>query len=511
MIAPPAESETAPAFLPRMAGLKTAACTPALYAALAVTLLLYAPTILILLHTWNAFGSEYYTHGDLIAGLALLALLSRRRALARTAWSPRPWALPLLVLLSVLWLIAYQTTVQVAHEAMLPVMLMALVYAAFGRAAAARCMFPIGFLYFGIPVWQWCIPTLQRLTIGVMQLVLPLVNIPAQITGDVVQIPAGNFLIQGGCAGAAYLLVALALAAYFGDAWRESVRRRLALLVLAGVCAIVANWVRVFSVIVSGQLTHMQSYLVRVSHNSFGWVLFGVCMVIFTVLVRWLLPTRAAAHAAMPGEPPAADTLHVLPQTALAVILAAVGPAWAAVAEHRPVPSVSHLLRPAAGWSGPYPYVGSWHPSFPQADLEELGSYRMAADEVSVYLAQYARQSDHSKLQSIANEWIDTTDTALRSPAEPATAKRVRELDLLDTSGQHSVLLWGYTVGNFATASVVSAQLWYAWRTLFESVPARAFAVRAACTPDCGAARARAWAFLDDNPWLTRGASFTAP
>jgi exosortase len=505
-----AHPETAPACSRGVTGISALSCTPALYAALCMTLVLYAPTTLILLRTWNAFGSEYYTHGDLIAGLVVLALIARRRVLAQTPWAPRPLALPTLLLLSLAWLIAYQSTIQVAHEAMLPLVLIAMVYALFGRAAAAHCAFPIGFLYFAIPVWQWCIPSLQRLTIAVMGIALPLVGIPADITGDVVQIPAGNFLIQGGCAGAAYLLVALAVAAYCGDAWRESARRRLGLLLLAGVCAIVSNWVRVFTVIVAGQLTHMQSYLVRVSHNSFGWLVFGVCMVTFTALARWLFPARPAAGPSLTrAEHRSTATPYLVPKAALAVLVAGVGPAWAAIIEHRSLPPVSQLLRPASGWNGPYAYVGSWHPSYTRADLEELGTYRMAAGEVSVYLAQYARQSDSSKLQSVANEWTDTSETALVRPAQ--RRKQVSELEVIDSGGRHSVLLSGYAVGNLATASVVDAQLAYGWSALFGSPPVRAFAVRAACAPDCEAARARALAFLDANDWLTTGTRLTAP
>jgi hypothetical protein len=201
----------------------------------------------------------------------------------------------------------------------------------------------------------------------------------------------------------------------------------------------------------------------------------------------------------------------VLPQTALAVILVAVGPAWAALDEHRSVPWVAHLLRPVTGWNGPYPYVGSWHPSFPRADLEEQGTYRMAVGEVSVYTAQYARQSDSRKLQSVANQWTDTTETQRVPPLPPQAGRHIRELDVLDGSGRHSVLLTGYTIGNVATASIVSAQFSYAWRTLFAAPPARAFAVRALCTPDCGAARARALAFVDADPAVTAGANVTVP
>jgi hypothetical protein len=189
-----------------------------------------------------------------------------------------------------------------------------------------------------------------------------------------------------------------------------------------------------------------------------------------------------------------------------------VGPAWAALDEHRAVAPVAPLLRPAAGWSGPDRYLGSWHPSFTGADLEERATYQTAAADVSVYVAQYARQSDSSKLQSTKNVWIDATETAVAARAEPDLARRrVRELDVLDANGQRSVLLQGYTIGNLASASVIKTQFVYAVRAMFASPPARAFAVRVACTPDCGAARGRALAFLDANPWLTAGGASAGP
>ena len=97
-----------------------------------------------------------------------------------------------------------------------------------------------------------------RLTVTVVGFMLPLAGIPVRIAGDIVHIPAGSFAIESGCAGEMYLIIALALAVYYGDQLRAPARARTLLVITAGTLAILGNWLRVFGVIVAGQLTAMQ-------------------------------------------------------------------------------------------------------------------------------------------------------------------------------------------------------------------------------------------------------------
>ena len=82
----------------------------------------------------------------------------------------------------------------------------------------------------------------------------------------------------------------LAIAALHGELRRDPWRTRLAQLVFMAWLALLANWVRVYTVIERGYQTDMQTYLVRVSHYWFGWGVFAVALVIFFVVTDRLGP-----------------------------------------------------------------------------------------------------------------------------------------------------------------------------------------------------------------------------
>ena len=74
-------------------------------------------------------------------------------------------------------------------------------------------------------------------------------------------------------------------------------------LALMAALAVLANWVRVYTVIEAGYLTDMQSYLVRVSHYGFGWAVFAATLVVFFWLVTRFGPDAAAEPAYAPSAP----------------------------------------------------------------------------------------------------------------------------------------------------------------------------------------------------------------
>src|SRR2546430_4831726 len=103
----------------------------------------------------------------------------------------------------------------------------------------------------------------------------------ASISGDIIRIPNGSFLIEEGCSGLHFMIVGLAVAALHGELRRDPWRIRAAQLALMGLLALLANWVRVYIIIEAGYLTNMQSYLVRVSHYWFGWGVFPGALIGF--------------------------------------------------------------------------------------------------------------------------------------------------------------------------------------------------------------------------------------
>jgi exosortase/archaeosortase family protein len=98
--------------------------------------------------------------------------------------------------------------------------------------------------------------------VHVVRAALRLTGVPSYFSGELVQIPAGVFEIQGGCSGLHYFIVGLAVAVLLGELRRDPWRTRLRWVLVGGALALASNWVRVYTIILAGHLTHMQSYLV---------------------------------------------------------------------------------------------------------------------------------------------------------------------------------------------------------------------------------------------------------
>jgi exosortase len=482
--------------------------------ALLLTIALYFPTSLSLLRMWNAFGSRFYTQGDLIAALAVLALTRRRTVLQHTSQVPNLTAALLLLPLSLLWLLADLSNFKVAHQACFPVILWMVVRAFFGAETARICRFPIGYLYFAIPLWEWIRGPLQALTVDAVGIALPLAGIPALIAGNIVEIPAGSFAIRGGCAGEAYLLVAVAIAVYYGDMTRSSLRMRVFLAAIAAALSILGNWLRVFAIVVIGQLTGMQHYLVRVSHDGFGWAVFAFAMAIFVVSARHATQVSpstlrqtlvADVAAAQRTREPGSEVSKPMLVAITAAACLAMGPTWSAINWHRSLRGPPREFLPPGlnGWAGPASYGGTWHPVFASADVQRQGVYNSTDGQLVVYIAEYLSQSDHAKLHAAGNSVLGHVDPGVEGEGlVTEQGHSLRELQGRDPAGEQWLMWVAYEIGGRVFPSLPSAQLWYALESLSGSPSSHVVALRAPCVPNCSDARALLSRFVGDNAWV---------
>ncbi len=256
------------------------------------------PSLRSLVGYWEDTDNLTYTHGFLIAAVCLWLLWRNRRTL--DAAPLRPWwpAVPAILALSATWYLAWIAGIEVGHQLLVPMLLLAAVAGALGLAAARAAAFPIGYLYFAIPIWTLINGKLQSLTTVGVGFLIRATGLPAYIEGNYVHIPSGTFEIAGGCSGVHFFIVALAIAALLGELDRDRLRTRALLVAIAAVMAIVMNWIRVYTIIVNGHLTDMQGFLVRVDHYYFGWALFGVMLIGFFWIARRIEPAPAAGAAA---------------------------------------------------------------------------------------------------------------------------------------------------------------------------------------------------------------------
>ena len=462
---------------------------------------LYWPSSLALNALWTSPAhKETYTHGYMVLLISLWLIFRDRKQLAAAPVRPAPQALVALILLSALWVWAWRAAIQEGHVILLPFILLAAVSAALGWRVARLLAFPVGYLYFAMPIWSSINGFVQTLSAKASGVLIWVTGLPAFVQGDYVHLPGGTIEIATTCSGLHALIVGLALATLYGKMSDEPLRRRLTWIGVMGALSLVVNWVRIFTVLVAADATDMHSSLVR-NHYWLGWWLFAAAFAGFL----WWTGRKPAAGSERPAvsrrQAALSDSgfgfgLAGLTATlfALAVLPGlAYGMDWAHSDE---ATSLSiQWPAPPPGWTGPYTAIGgAWHPYFRDPSGESLRLYSGPDGRVEAFAVAYRVQTQRAKLLSywnsllgpvhrhtLRNQWVRTVE----SPSG-----RWQEMLAVGSAGKRSLIWSRYRVGNRLFVRPRLSQLWYGLNALVLRPPISSLiALRADCVPDCSAAR----------------------
>jgi|JRYE01.1.fsa_nt_gb exosortase len=438
------------------------------------------PTLVALGGIWLDVAD--YDYGPLTAAIALVLLFNASRRIDGEQVRFVPAALMLVVLAVLLWMIAWHASSDMLQQVLYPVVLWLCILAALGPAAAWTMAFPIGYMYFSIPIWDHFVPLLQWLTTLAAENAMALLGVPTQVEGHNVTIPAGQFSIIEGCSGKRYFVVGLAFAALAAVLHRLNLKKTIQLLAIAAVISLVTNWLRVIIVIYAGHLSNMQHYLVVVEHKTLGYAMFLPML----IAVGWLA-RRWGTQESVPLARVAAGRSVPLSWIAgpAAILAVAAGLLWRASNADAREPTLNPLPLLTGDWQGPLPASRDWQPHFIGARAERRASYHAKVGRIEMYLNVYGRQSNGHELVYYAN-----------SAAPPEAWTRVSWLQTdaplsigVFTSAFHErwVVAQTYVVDGRVSSSGAVTQLLYGWSALWSPAPSGAIALAARCLASCEA------------------------
>ena len=459
-----------------------------------VTALVYWPSTVFLYGKWANLAEQTYAHGWLILAICIALVVRSRRELTAAPVHASPLAAVALALAILAWLVAYRASMEGLEVPLLPLIFWLTVTTAFGFAVGRLLLFPVMYLYFAVNVWYGT--PLQHLTVLVMRGVLAVTGPTAVIEGDLIHIPDGTFVIEEGCSGLHFMIVGLAVAALYGEQRREPWPVRLRQLALMAGLALLANWVRVYTVIEAGYLTDMQSYLVRVSHYGFGWCVFAVALLVFFWLAPRLGPESPWPQAAAVPAPASASVqrAELASVAAAAVILVAlpvlnlaVRMSWAAPALAHPAAS----LDPQSPWHPvPVDVRSTWLPVFAGADELQRRAFGNAADDtVEVLGVAYRTQRQGAELVGESSSLTGDGLQAIGEHVVGSAAGPFGEAEVTDAAGTRSLIWWRYQVDGHNLVGPFAQQLWYGINALVWQPQAELVALRTPCGTDCAGAR----------------------
>ena len=418
----------------------------------------YGETVGSMVAIWNR--SETFAHGYLILPICLWLTWQRRDALRSVEIGPCYGALALLAVVGFSWFFAGLAGVGVVQHYAVVLMIALAVLAVLGVKLTRVLVFPLFFLFFAVPFGEFIEPVLMEHTADFTVAALRLTGLPVYREGQFFSIPSGNWSVVEACSGLRYLIASVTVGVLYAHLTYRSAARRALFIAASIVVPIVANWFRAYMIVMIGHLSGMK-YAVGVDHLIYGWVFFGVVMMIlFWVGSFWredVMPTQSAAPAAsiVPGPPP---SLGPVAGAALAAaVLAAAWPAGAYWLEsgREERPPVLGAPQGAGGWTPVARQLPALTPNFAGARATVEQEYAMDAARAAIHLSYYRSQRPGFQLISGGNQLVSSagmpwknTYEALSTVTIGAEQMPIVETRLSGASGNLLVWHWYWVDGS---------------------------------------------------------------
>jgi exosortase A len=440
-------------------------------------LFLYRDTGIAMVTIW--YRSETFAHAFLVPPISLWLIWRQRHLIAAHAPQPMVGMLVLVAGAAFAWLLGDLVAVNAVTQLTLVTLLVLAVPAVLGLPITRLIIFPLGFLFFAVPIGEFVMPQLMEWTANFTIMALRLSGVPVYREGLQFVIPSGNWSVVEACSGVRYLLASLTVGTLFAYLNYQSNRRRVLFALVSLVVPVVANWMRAYMIVMLGHLSG-NKLATGVDHLIYGWVFFGVViMLMFIIGARWAEPDKV-----------------LLPQASEATVATALFSAaklWATVASF----SMLAALPLVANWaidrsegavtvslSAPAALAPNWQAIGPAADFKPAydnpsaeinSSFASQGQAVGLYLGYYNHQDYNRKLVSSSNVLVLSNDpkwarvssgarsvTANGQPVVVRTAE-LRQNSLVSSGGQNRLTVWqiywinGRLTSNDYLAKVYSA------------------------------------------------------
>lgn len=444
-----------------------AAALALLCGAITGVLFTYRESFAGLVETW--VNDSTYLHCSLILPITAWLVWRRRADLRLVHYAPSGLGAVGLIGATGAWAISHLSGVQAAEQFAVVAMIPACVVGALGVPAARIIAFPLGFLFFAVPVGGFLVPTLMRFTADIAAGALQLSGIPTLRSQMYISVPAGDFEVAKACSGLNYLLAGLVLGALyshltFQKSWKRAICVGLFVAVL-----VLANGLRAFLTILVSEKTSM-TFGPGMEHVELGRVLFvAVVFLMFWIGHRFADSVKPLQLAPAVGTGPwkaASIAAFVL---ALVVIIS--GPSAAAImrvrADEIAAREIPGLCLPPAKrpWVQAVSNRATWVPIYP-GNVRSLVTSFTRADgaHVSVYIGVFALgRRDGAEMVSDQNRIADDEGRSLisrRSVGRETSGLAFAVTEIEARAGGVLRLVWSwYDVDGFRMTDDVLAKL----------------------------------------------------
>jgi len=420
---------------------------------------------------WNV---DSYSHGLLVPLVTAGLIWSRKDKLFTEdvrSWMP---GLTLLIMAILVWILGESSEIMIISHLGLVIGIQALILICFGPTIFRRILFPCLFLFLAIPVGDQLIPLLQTVTAELVITILGWLGIAHSAEGVLITLPSGVYEVARACAGIKFLFTSLVTGALLANLAYQSIKGRIAIMVVAFILPVFANAVRVLGILLIAEATDA-SFAKGVDHLVYGWGFLSVVLLLLIAIAYRFSDRDEASNISSAGVAEGISTREPLwwaaPSLAIAILL------------------VSAKLAPETFTQGQILALDTVPPECSDCDFRLLVSetivpharlsgadksfqylYRSAADTISIEGALYCPQRKGSRLIQIENSpggedwsWLPGVGNSVVAVGDWRLQKRIYWRGL-----SRKTILVGYVVNGQQVASEFSAKLETAKERLFD-------------------------------------------
>lgn len=485
-----------------------------------LTLILYQSTVISLYELWVTSVGNKYKHGVILLVIGGYFFYRHWQRTGETLLlQPSLIGLSLLVGTSFAWFLAQVGNILVLQQILFIFILVCLLWSLLGYTTMRRLAFPILLLLCAIPVLEIFIHVewLQRTTALLVTGLLDATGINTYRDDVLIHIPAGTFRVAQDCAGMRKLIVAISIAVIYAGLTHFRWKATLLYTLLAAIFAFFINILRIYIVVLIGQLTNMQHYFIRVEHQSLGWALFGVLMFVFIYFSDRYVSTRYKTSAvqprpqalvsASPNLPMKSGRLSARMGIAMALVGLAVGPALAHFVSQGERPSVIVLSVPSqiGGWVQQPSHADNYRPNINSPDAVNEECYGDTEGmAVCSYIGYFWYEEQGKELISDLNSIYDRKQwKAVKSTHNYTVGMKpafeVRETLIRSATGEEKLVWYWYYLADTRTDSSDWAKALDIWSKLTGQRGAAVLIVSTDNNENLNKSRTRLERFLDQT------------
>lgn len=401
-------------------------------------------SISIFFDTWRSmvetwYHSSSYNHCFVIAPISLWLCWSRRNDYLTLCPAISWIALVAIIAHGFLWLIADLINIQVIKQFAVVGMLISGFWMILGNLITFNILFPLGYLFFMVPVGSDFIAPLMEFTATFSVYLIRLSGIPVFREGLNFSLSSGNWTVAEACSGINYLIASVSLGFVYAYLTFSSYWKRALFMLLSIVVPILANGLRAYLIVMIGHFSNM-TLAVGVDHLIYGALFFGlVMMLLFYAGSFWKDPPtypKQDLSRSQQGTVTAIANQPLFSALLLVSFLYVIWPATAAWLSEQPlVPANSELDHGLAfgkkGWQSVEDPRWAWSPRFYGVVTESMVYYFDGQSVFGIYQASFGQESQGK------GELINSQNV-LVTPEQRKTWKTIESgtVHLMDNNGK---------------------------------------------------------------------------